>query len=52
MKVKMNYTTVYGPHRYNEGNVYDVDDKTGRVLIDGKMARAVEAPGQKTKPKK
>ncbi len=49
----MNDTTVYGPHRYNEGNVYDVDEKTGRALIDGQMARVVEAPvDQKKKPKK
>lgn len=41
MRVKLNYTTVYGPIRYEEGREYDVDCETARVMIEGKMARAV-----------
>ena len=38
----MNYTTMFGPRRYNKGETYDVDDKTGQTMIGDRSAVAVK----------
>ncbi len=51
-KIKMNYTIVYGIRRFNEGNVYTVDEKTALALTSGNNPPARLAEEDKSKAEK